>query len=94
MTTFLRWFDRSVSVGNIIGTGGKAAIGRIGEARTMLATIRTLSESGKPGEACGKLQELYLRADGIPTPPDLLKGTDTRELLNRISALRVLLDCR
>jgi hypothetical protein len=64
------------------------ATGKIGEIRKRLTSIRSAIESGKTGDACAQIEILQGQA------PRLLKGTDAREMLNRISALRGQLGCR
>ncbi len=84
----LNWFDGSVASRKIVGTGApNDASGKIGDFRRRLASIRSAIESGKTGDACAQIQILHLEAS------KLLKGTDTRALLNRISALRGQLGC-
>lgn len=90
----LAFFDQSVANGSLAGNGpGGSAQGRLNALRNMLRATSDLIDNGAIKAACQQLLDAYRRTDGVPQPPDFVRGTAAAELAQRIRELRQSLGC-
>jgi hypothetical protein len=93
--TILKFFDISVREGTLVGDGkGESARGRLKALRNMLNTAGDFIARDDFDGACNQLRDAYNRTDGLPKPPDFVKGTAAPDLAKRIESLRAGLKCK
>ena len=59
----------------------------------MIEALDDLIASGDIEEACGKIQSILKRCDGIPKPPDFVEGEKQEELSSLIQILEAAIGC-
>jgi hypothetical protein len=90
----LAFFDESVAHGTLEGNGpGNSAAGRLGAFENMLEASYDLTAGGFFADACGQLTSAYNRCDGLPRPPEFLKGTAVNNLAGMILDVMNALGC-
>ena len=88
-TDILKFFDKSVEVGCLKGTGRRwYAKFRLCIMRWMLETAAYCIEEGRNKAACFTLKRAYLRCDGKRRPRDFVVGEATEQLAEMIQDLR------
>jgi TolB protein len=71
----LQFFDDSAAGGTLVGDGpGKSAANRLKALRNMLEAAAELIRIGDFEGARRQLSDAYLKTDGLPQPPDFVKG--------------------
>ncbi len=77
----LEFYEKAVARGTLQGVGKPAdAHARIYLIREMLEDAKKFVERNKLSAARLILQYVYKRCDGSPTPPDFLKGVESKKL--------------
>jgi len=85
--------DAAVLAHTLDGAGpGNSAKGRLGAWRNMLTSAKSLIQGGSSA-ACVQLQDAYLRADGVATPPDFVAGSAASKIDGMIHDLLVSRGC-
>jgi uncharacterized repeat protein (TIGR02543 family) len=88
ITDILTFFNTSVNNGSLVGSGsGNSAQGRLGALKNMITAAGDLINQGRIAEARQQLQDVYLRVDGQPQPPDFATGTAATQLASMIQQL-------
>ncbi len=95
IVAIIDFFDSSVSVGTLTGSGPTAssAEGRLGALRNMLFSASNLIDSEKISEACQQLSDAYHKTDGASNPPDFVTGPATSQLASKIQSLMTSIGC-
>ncbi|MCW4012589.1 MAG: hypothetical protein NWF07_06305 [Candidatus Bathyarchaeota archaeon] len=84
----LAFFNDSVANQGLVGFGpGNSSKGRLDALRNMIEAAANLIGKGHIDEAYALLQNVYLRLDGNPQPPDFACGSAVSELVNMIQQL-------
>lgn len=79
---------------SLTGAGdGNSAEQRLSAWLNLLDAAQKSALSGNGVGPCGALEQLYLRADGAPQPPDFVTGTSVRPIAALIQSLRATLGC-
>lgn len=94
ISEILEFFQASVETGTLSGDGpGNSGEGRLNALTNMIEAADDLIEGGLLSEACGQLQDVYNRCDGLSPPPDFVSGVAAVELANMIGTLMNNLGC-
>jgi len=90
----LAFFDASIAVGTLVGSGnGNSANGRRNALRNMIEAAGDLIQQGRIEDACQQLADAANRTDGAAPPPDFVEGNAAAELEQRLQALRSTIGC-
>ena len=90
----LEFFNRSISDGNLVGSGpGKSAENRLNALNNMLLSVQDFIESGDYKGACKQILDAVMKCDGDEIPPDFVTGDAAPEFLERLQDLQAELGC-
>ena len=94
VTTAVEVIDQAVARGALRGIGeGNSATQRLAAWLNMLKAAEQSSARGKDDGACGLLEQVYVRADGVAQPPDFVEGSAATSIANLVQALRTASSC-
>ena len=95
MDDIIAFFDASVEAGTIEGRGYSPWLAnkRLKAYRCMLVAASTLIDADYIGWGCFTLERCYMRADGMPRPPDFIIGEAREALIGMILQLMDDLGC-
>jgi hypothetical protein len=85
-----KFIAENEALGNLSSNGPE---GKAIAFKDMLTAAGTFMNNGQIEAACGKLNALYKKTDGLPAPKDFLVGPAASELAGYISALMSDLGC-
>ena len=90
------FFDASVHDGKLEGVGPTqtSAAGKLKALRNMLEKTEGLIKSDSREASCEQLADAYKKTDGVPRPPDFVRGPGTAKLATMIQDLMNTLKCK
>lgn len=94
LTNTIQVIDQAVARGALRGSGeGNSATHRLAAWLNLLKAAEQSGAADKDVGACGLLEQAYLRADGVASPPDFVSGSAARSIANLVLALRTAASC-
>jgi len=91
----LVFFDEAVEAGDLVGSGpGKSADNRLKALRKMIVIAGQLIDNGDVDGACGKLQAIYKKIDGLDKPQDFADGESLSELQKQVQLVMESIECK
>jgi len=90
------FFDASVHDGTLEGVGPTrtSAAGKLKALRIMLEKTEGFIETDSREASCEQLSDAYKKTDGVPRPPDFVRGSGTAKLATMIQGLMNTLKCK